>query len=193
MSVGNRFLKFTRLLHLYLGVFTAPMLLFFAITGGLQTFGLHEASHDGGSYKPPAWLASLGMLHKKQTLTVPARRPRPEAAGAGRPGGQAADALGNAPAANAGEQAGPGVREARGERAEAHAGDGERRGAVTGTPPPAQKNLLPMKIFFALVSLGLLLSTLTGIYMSYRYTRKPRVITVLLVAGVVVPIALTWF
>src|SRR5574337_955740 len=58
------------------GVFTAPMLLFLAVSGGLQTFGLHEASR-GSSYAPPAWLASMAQLHKKQTLEVPVRRPRP--------------------------------------------------------------------------------------------------------------------
>ncbi|MET0331627.1 MAG: PepSY domain-containing protein, partial [Dyella sp.] len=76
MSASHRLLKVMRLVHLYLGVFTAPMLVFFAITGGLQTFGLHEASRGGG-YTPPGWLASLGQLHKKQTTQVPQRRPRP--------------------------------------------------------------------------------------------------------------------
>ena len=57
-------------MHLYLGVFIAPMLLFFAITGGLQTFGLHEGGR-GSSYKPPAWLATMAQLHKKQTVVMP--------------------------------------------------------------------------------------------------------------------------
>ena len=35
MTVANRVLKAFRVLHLYLGVFTAPALLFFAVTGGL--------------------------------------------------------------------------------------------------------------------------------------------------------------
>ena len=41
MSLTHRFLRIVRTIHLYLGVFTAPMLLFFAVTGGLQTFSFH--------------------------------------------------------------------------------------------------------------------------------------------------------
>ena len=76
MSAGHRVLKFIRQLHLYLGVFTAPMLLFFAITGGLQTFSLHETTR-GSSYTPPAWLASMAQLHKKQTTVMPMRKASP--------------------------------------------------------------------------------------------------------------------
>jgi uncharacterized iron-regulated membrane protein len=158
-AASHRLLKFMRLLHLYLGVFTAPMLLFFAITGGLQTFGLHEASRGGGGYNPPGWLASLGQLHKKQTTQVPQRRPRPvEAAPDARP----SVLPGVAPVAERAAQ-------------------------------PSKQNLWPMKIFFAIVSLGLLLSTLTGIYMSYRYTRKPWPINATLLAGILVPLLLLLF
>jgi hypothetical protein len=77
MPLTHRFLHNIRSLHLYLGVFTAPMLLFLAFTGGLQTFGLHEAAR-GSDYRPPAWLVSLSHLHKKQSLAVPVpHRPRP--------------------------------------------------------------------------------------------------------------------
>jgi hypothetical protein len=79
MPSSHRLIRFVRSCHLYLGVFTAPMLLFLAVSGGLQTFGLHEASR-GSSYAPPAWLASMAQLHKKQTLEVPVRRPRPATA-----------------------------------------------------------------------------------------------------------------
>src|SRR5260370_42503171 len=71
-------LRSVRLIHLYLGVFIAPALLFFAFTGALQTFSLHETTR-GSSYKPPAWAVTLGQLHKKQTTVVPVRRlPPPE-------------------------------------------------------------------------------------------------------------------
>jgi len=45
-------LKATRLVHRYSGIFFAPTILFFAITGGLRMFGLHETSR-GSSYLPP--------------------------------------------------------------------------------------------------------------------------------------------
>src|ERR1700712_273889 len=75
-SSGHAFLRIIRLIHLYLGIFSAPALLFFAFTGALQTFSLHETT-PGSSYKPPAWAVTLGQLHKKQTTIVPVRKPRP--------------------------------------------------------------------------------------------------------------------
>jgi hypothetical protein len=76
MSSSHTLLKYLRLIHLYTGVFIAPALLFFAFTGALQTAGLHEAA-PGSTYKPPAWIVTLAQLHKKQTTTVPVRKPRP--------------------------------------------------------------------------------------------------------------------
>jgi len=54
-------------------------------------------------------------------------------------------------------------------------------------------SLLPMKIFFVLVSIGLFISTLTGLYMSYRYARNKVAISGALVAGVVIPLLLELF
>jgi len=66
-------LKPIRLTHHYIGVFFAPTILFFAITGSLQMFGLHETSR-GSSYVPPAILIHLSQLHKKGTLYIPPRK-----------------------------------------------------------------------------------------------------------------------
>src|ERR1700727_974858 len=76
MSSSHTFLRYTRLIHLYLGVFITPALLFFAFTGALQTFSLHETTR-GSSYKPPAWAVVLGQIHKKQTPVVPVRKDPP--------------------------------------------------------------------------------------------------------------------
>jgi hypothetical protein len=81
MATASRLLKPLRSLHLYLGVFTAPALLFLAFTGGMQSVTLHEASR-GSDYKPPAWLAAIAHMHKKQSFDVPVKRPRPKVAGA---------------------------------------------------------------------------------------------------------------
>lgn len=174
MLIGHRVLKFARLLHLYLGVVTTPMLLFFAITGGLQTFSLHETTR-GSSYTPPAWLASMAQLHKKQTTVMPVRRPRPAEAPVTNPGEAAAGAPSSTKAAV----------DVRAVAASSQPGDN------AGARP--KQNLLPMKIFFALVSLSLLISTLTGLYMAWRYSRKPKLVGGLLLAGILVPIALTLF
>jgi uncharacterized iron-regulated membrane protein len=69
-------LKAIRILHRYLGLFFAPTILFFAITGGLQMFGLHETAR-GSSYVPPNILVHLSQLHKKGTLYLPPRKPAP--------------------------------------------------------------------------------------------------------------------
>ena len=157
MSLTHRFLKGCRLVHLYLGVFTAPALLFFAITGGLQTFSLHETTR-GSSYAPPRWLAVTAQLHKKQTMDVPVHKLRP-----------AVD-----PAA---------------ERAANAAPVPMARPAVEAAKPKAG-NPLPLKIFTALVALGLALSTLTGLYLAWKYTRHAGRIVAVFLAGIAVPILL---
>jgi hypothetical protein len=56
-----------RQLHRYLGVFFTPAILFFAFSGALQTFGLHE-SEQRGAPPPVAWIAALASVHKDQHL-----------------------------------------------------------------------------------------------------------------------------
>jgi hypothetical protein len=172
MSLPHHFLKSIRSIHLYLGVFTAPALLFFAITGGLQTFSLHETTR-GSDYKPPAWLASAAQLHKKQTTVMPQRRPRP--------GGEAAPATAIQDPKTSAAGASDAKTTPRQDR------------PVEAAPMPARKNLLPMKIFFALVAASLLVSTLTGLYMAYRFNRKPRLLGAIFCAGIAVPILLSLF
>src|ERR1700747_349739 len=71
-------LKTVRIMHLYLGVFLAPAILFFSFTGALQTFSLHE-SVKGSGYKPANWIMVLGQPHKKQTAQLPPRKTQPSA------------------------------------------------------------------------------------------------------------------
>ncbi|GGG77520.1 PepSY domain-containing protein [Edaphobacter dinghuensis] len=161
MARKHLFLHYTRYTHLYLGVFIAPALLFFAFTGALQTFSLHETTR-GSSYKPPAWIATLAQIHKKQTMTVPVRK-------LPLPGAQAANPK----------------------------SDKTDKPDKMDKPQPSavlakQHNPLPLKLFFLLVSIGLFISTLSGLYMSYRYSRNRKLITALLITGVVIPIALLY-
>lgn len=160
MVAAHRWLKPFRTLHLYFGVFTAPALLFFAFTGALQSVNLHEAAR-GSDYKPPAWLASLSHMHKKQSLDVPVKRSPPKT---------------------------PALAVAGPARTQAAA-------PAVGRSPSAltSRNLWPMKIFFVLVSLSLLLSTITGAYIGWRHTRHRRRYSATLVAGVVVPALLLLF
>jgi hypothetical protein len=112
-------------------------------------------------------LAELGQLHKKQTTVMPVRK-APEG-GAPHDGGRA------------------------------EGGHGDHSAAQAAAPQQAvtlvgkQMQHLPMKIFFLTVSLGLFTSTVTGIYMSYKYDRNTVLVTGVLVAGVVVPLLLVKF
>ncbi len=71
--VGRSFVRWARELHLYLGTFFAPAILFFAFTGALQTFGWHEG-RPGETYQPPRWVRVVAQLHKKQTAALPVPR-----------------------------------------------------------------------------------------------------------------------
>lgn len=64
-----------RQLHAYLGAFIAPSVLFFASTGALQLFNLHEAH---GDYHPPALFETLGRIHKDQRLVDPPKHAAPK-------------------------------------------------------------------------------------------------------------------
>ncbi|HEX7643051.1 MAG TPA: hypothetical protein VF472_12665 [Burkholderiaceae bacterium] len=63
-------MKSIRKLHFYLGVFFAPAIFFFALSGALQTFNLHE-SEDDGSYSAPSWIITIAAIHKDQRLPRP--------------------------------------------------------------------------------------------------------------------------
>jgi len=168
MSSSHTVLKYIRLTHLYIGVFIAPALLFFAFTGALQTFSLHETTR-GSNYKPPAWAVMLGQIHKKQTPIVPVRKTP--------------------------LQDKPADRTATGRRATQEKPQSppavESQPATSTAPKP--HNALPLKCFFLLVAIGLFVSTLSGLYMSYKYIRNRLLITCILLAGIIVPVLLTVF
>jgi hypothetical protein len=66
-----------RIWHTYLGILIAPSVIFFALTGALQIFALHE-SH--GAYRPLPVIEKLGRLHKDQVFAQKARHePEPAA------------------------------------------------------------------------------------------------------------------
>ena len=145
-------MKSLRTLHLYFGVFISPAILFFALTGAIQTTGFHEANRDHPDYKPARWIVVLAQIHKKQTPIVPAKRPPAPAESKPAP----------KPAAPAAPPA----------------------------PQPPAHNPVPLRVFFLIVSLGLFVSTFTGLYMTYSYARNRRLVTLTLVAGIVAPLLL---
>jgi uncharacterized iron-regulated membrane protein len=144
-------LKSFRQVHLYLGVFTAPAILFFAISGALQTFSLHEASRDG-SYKPARWIVLLAQIHKKQTPIMPQHK-------------------------SLTSPAGPAETSAKLKAQNALPSGGETR-----------HNSLPLKIFFLIVSLGLCMSTISGLYMSWKYRRSRILLSLVFISGIIIPV-----
>src|ERR1700685_4580837 len=74
--------------HAYIGLLIAPSVLFFALTGILQIFNLHEAH---GGYHPALILEKLSVGHKDQEFEAPREQPAPahEAASAAAGGAEA--------------------------------------------------------------------------------------------------------
>ena len=60
-------MKKLRELHLYLGCLFAPVLIFFAVTGAWQLFGLHRGKKNR-SYVPPRSVVLLSDIHQYQHL-----------------------------------------------------------------------------------------------------------------------------
>jgi hypothetical protein len=149
-----------RNIHLYLGMLFAPSLLFFAATGALQLFSLHEV-RPNRAFVPPALFQELGMVHKDQVFALPRRRTPPPAAPqvAAPAGGEtspAAAAL--APPQTAGR------------------GEGWQ--------------VLALKIFFLLAAVGLFATTCLGVWIGLRPGRNRAAAAGLLVAGVAIPVLL---
>lgn len=153
VSAKAHVIKLARQIHLYIGLFSAPALLFFAFSGALQTFSLHEAK-KGSDYKPASWIAILGELHKNQTTQLPVHK------------AQSSSLL----AATAAKPVGP---------------------LASASALPVHHRL-PLKIFFVIASLSFFSSILTGVYMSYKHHRNKTLVTGVLVAGLVIPIFLTF-
>ncbi len=159
-------LRSVRQVHNYVGLFFAPTILFFSITGGLQMFGLHETAR-GSSYVPPAILVHLSQLHKKGTLYVPSRKPP-----------QSSPTKSEVARPDTPKQAAP--------RPDVPKPDAPKPPGSPDSPP----NPLPMKIFFVATALALVTSTSTGIVMGWKYARRKASVLLVLTAGVLLPILL---
>lgn len=65
-------MKKIRQLHLYLGTLFAPLIIFFALSGILQTLEAHEGAGT------PKWIEQIASIHKHQALqSDEPKRPRP--------------------------------------------------------------------------------------------------------------------
>jgi hypothetical protein len=134
-----------RIWHNYLGMILAPSIIFFALTGLLQIFSLHEAH---GGYKPPALIEKLSSVHKDQVF----------------------------------------------EAKEHEAEPAEPPEPAEAKPQAQQRSMIGtyvLKWFFALVALGLAVSTVLGVWMGLKGTVRRRTNLWLLGLGIVLPVVLT--
>lgn len=172
------FLYWLRQIHLYVGVFTAPAILFFAFTGALQTLSLNDRSPDG-SYTPPHWISVLAQIHKKQSAQLPQHRP-PESPT--NPHAPKAEPIAASRAEQLGETDGS-----------ARSPTGEKQGESNPEafrPPPKP---VALKAFFLLVCLSLFASTLSGGWMAWKLRRSRLALAVVLLAGIAIPLVLMKF
>lgn len=119
-------MKSLRSLHLFLGCFFAPMLIFFAVTGSWQLFNWHQST-KGNTYTAPPALMALSFIHK-----------------------------------------------------DAH---------ISGT---SARQPTPLRYFMFAAAVGLVTTTIIGIVMAYRFSRRPIVATLCLLAGIALPGLLLW-
>jgi uncharacterized iron-regulated membrane protein len=120
-------MKRIRQIHFYLGVFFAPLIILFALSGALQTFRLQE-SPKGSADTPPSWIVKLADIHKDQRATH----------------------------------------------------------------EPGSHRSLPLQWFVVIMSLGLISTSLLGIYMAFKYNRDKRLVIGVAILGFAIPIALLY-
>lgn len=175
-------IKNLRLVHFYLGVFFAPSIIFFSFSGALQTFSLHE-NHNGKPGIP--WVTALSELHKNQR--VPPRWTAEESTGA-RPVRTTAKPVDPTEAG----QRNSSDKSAE-TRAEAKGGESTEvaKSPITPRPRPRPKSV-PLKIFVCCMATGLIISSLLGIYMAFKYSRGPALIWGLLAVGTALPALLLY-
>jgi len=153
--------------HTMIGVFIAPSVMFFAFTGTLQIFSLHEAR---GGYHPPALIEGLGSVHKDQIFRV---KPTGPAAAADHDDADAGHDHGDAD----------------------HDDHDHDHAAAPADHGSAKPKLQPIKVYalkwlFTFVALGLFTSTSLGLWMALSYGRNKRTLWALLAAGIVLPVLL---
>jgi hypothetical protein len=159
-------MAFIRQVHVYISVFVAPSLLFFAFTGALQTFRVPDQK------SAPTVIQKLARLHKDDVFAIKPPRPeRPKAAGH------------------------DGADQANADRHD----DGDHDGAATdpGKPaqprPPANPVTELMKWFFTVVSIGIIFTTVLGLWMALAFNRRKLIVWMVLAAGIAAPVLIAAF
>lgn len=156
-------MRLARQLHLYIGVFFAPTIIFFAFTGFLQTYSLHE----GPTAQP--WITALEQIHTHQRRPSLAPTATPATAPANVP--QASAPAVPQVSAPPPPQVGPSTTAAQ-----------------TPPRPPRRKRSTPLRVFMGFMAVGLIGSSLVGVWMGFQLNRNTALVLGLLVAGTILPI-----
>jgi hypothetical protein len=154
--------------HSYIGLLIAPSVLFFAITGALQIFSLHESHED---YHAPVLLQKLGAVHRDQVFQQPRESHDDEHHDADHHEDGHHDEHHD-------DEAGAAASAAPGTHPETE--DDDKMSAAT----------LALKWLFTLVAVGLGLSTLIGVWIGLTQMRSKATAWILLGAGIVLPVLL---
>ena len=59
-------------------------------------------------------------------------------------------------------------------------------------PPTKRNSPAPVRYFMFAAAIGLVATTIIGVVMAYRFSRRPMTATICLVSGTVVPVILLW-
>jgi hypothetical protein len=116
-------LRIIRKVHLYLGIVFAPLVIFLALSGALQTFELHDPPKDS-FFKPHGWIMTLAQIHKNQRTEGPA----------------------------------------------------------------SKRHSITLRWFFVIASAGLMITSLLGIYMAFKYSKRHALVYLSLALGIGLPI-----
>ncbi len=153
-------IKAIRQVHLCCGIFFAPTIIFFCITGAFQTFGLHESKPED-SFQTPPWLAAAAEVHKNQAykLSKPVE-----------------------------DESTTKVEPANVEKVNPESAKTPEPKITRKKPKKHTSQVL--KWFVLFMAIGLIVGALSGIYMAFTYKRDRKLVWGLLIAGSILPFAL---
>lgn len=160
---GNPALKLAliRRIHVYISMLIAPTLLLMGATGAVQVFRIPD------HHPEMVTLNKLASLHMNQTFAAKPEGPPP--GGAGGRGGPARPQGAAAPSEQGARPAASAPRPA---------------------PPKPKPATVLLQAFTSLTGVGLIVTTLLGLWMALTYNREKKLLLGLLLAGIAIPVAL---
>ena len=184
-------MKTIRSLHFYLGIFFAPSIIFFAFSGALQSFGLHEGDNHA------KWIEEMGEVHKNQRppdwmKAAPKAQPSGGQPAPQQQPPQQAAAPASAPSSSPASTTASGTAQSTSPAASMQATPAPAQAAPVRRGPPRKPKSVPFKVFSAVMATGLILSSILGILIAFRMKPDPKPIWVMLILGTILPMVLLY-